>query len=80
MIHRLKLVLIISTGGSMTVKPYQTVGPAAQTYGYGFGVGNFGGTVSGVATNDLDGALAADFRWNHDWCQLLQIGFNQWRN
>ena len=37
---------VVSTGGSMTVKPYQTVGPAAQTYGYGFGVGNFGGTVS----------------------------------
>ena len=36
---------VISTGGSMTVKPYQSVGPAAQTYGYGFGVGNFGGPV-----------------------------------
>ena len=36
------------------------MGPAAQTYGYGFGVGNFGGTVSGVATTDLDGTLAAD--------------------
>ena len=56
---------VISTGGSMTVKPYQTVGPAAQTYGYGFGVGNFGGTISGVATNDLDGALAADSAGNN---------------
>ena len=36
------------------------MGPAEQTYGYGFGVGNFGGTVSGVVTNDLDGALLAD--------------------
>ncbi len=51
---------VISTGGTMTVKPYQSVGPAAQTYGYGFGVGNFGGTVSGAATNDLDGALLDD--------------------
>ena len=51
---------VISTGGTMTVKPYQSVGPAAQTYGYGFGVGNFGGTVSGAAATDLDGTLADD--------------------
>jgi hypothetical protein len=51
---------VVATGGSMTVKPYQSVGPAAQTYGYGFGVGNFGGTVSGVVANDLDGALLDD--------------------
>ena len=49
-----------ATGGSVSLKPYAPVGPAAQTYGYGFGVGNFGGTVSGVVTNDLDGALLAD--------------------
>jgi len=55
----------VTTGGSMTVKPYAVVGPAEQTYGYGFGVGNFGGTVSGVATNDLDGALAADGNGNN---------------
>jgi hypothetical protein len=54
-----------ATGGSVDLKPYQAVGPAAQTYGYGFGVGNFGGTVSGVATNDLDGALAADSAGNN---------------
>jgi len=46
-----------ATGGSVDLKPYASVGPAAQTYGYGFGVGNFGGTVSGVATTDLDGSL-----------------------
>ena len=54
-----------ATGGSVSLKPYASVGPAAQTYGYGFGVGNFGGTVSGVATNDLDGALAADSAGNN---------------
>jgi hypothetical protein len=54
-----------ATGGSVDLKPYAPVGPAAQTYGYGFGVGNFGGTVSGVATNDLDGALAADADGNN---------------
>jgi len=54
-----------ATGGSVDLKPYTPVGPAEQTYGYGFGVGNFGGTVSGVATNDLDGALAADGNGNN---------------
>jgi hypothetical protein len=54
-----------ATGGTVDLKPYQAVGPAAQTYGYGFGVGNFGGTVSGVATNDLDGSLAADSAGNN---------------
>ena len=49
-----------ATGGSVDLKPYASVGPAAQTYGYGFGVGNFGGTVSGVATTDLDGTLGDD--------------------
>ena len=51
---------VISTGGSMTVQPYQRVGPAAQTYGYGFGVGTFGGNITGSLSNDLDGALLAD--------------------
>jgi len=55
----------VGAGGSMTVQPYQSVGPAAQTYGYGFGVGNYGGTITGVLTNDLDGALAADGNGNN---------------
>ena len=50
----------ISTGGSMIVKPYQSVGPAAQTYGYGFGIGEFGGIVSGALTSALNGVLTAD--------------------
>ena len=48
----------VSTGGSISVIPYEKVGPAAQTYGYGFGVGQFGGTVSGSTTTTLNGALA----------------------
>ena len=48
------------SGGSCDVIPYEKVGPAAQSYGYGFGIGNFGGTVSGVATTTLNGALNAD--------------------
>ena len=48
------------SGGSCDVIPYEKVGPAAQSYGYGFGIGNYGGTVSGVTTTTLDGTLLAD--------------------
>ena len=48
------------SGGSCSVIPYEKVGPAAQSYGYGFGIGNYGGTVSGVTTTTLDGTLLAD--------------------
>ena len=50
----------LTSGSSATLKPYERVGPAAQTYGYGFGVGNYGGNITGSQTNDLDGALLAD--------------------
>ena len=47
----------ISTGGSLTVQPYQRIGPAAQSYGYGFGIGQFGGTVAGALTNTLSSGI-----------------------
>ena len=47
----------VSTGGSMTVQPYERVGPAAQSYGYGFGIGQFGGTVAGALTNTLSSGI-----------------------
>ena len=47
----------VSTGGSMIVQPYERVGPAAQSYGYGFGIGNFGGTISGALTNTLSSGI-----------------------
>ena len=52
---------VVGTGGSMTVQPYVTVGPAEQTYGYGFGIGEWGGTVSGAVTTTVNngGVLAA---------------------
>ena len=62
-----------ASGGTVDVKPYQRVGPAEQTYGYGFGVGNFGGTVSGVASNDLDGALAADSAGNNGSATQIRL-------
>ena len=50
----------VSTGGSLSVIPYEKVGPAAQSYGYGFGIGQYGGTVSGAQVTTLNGALLAD--------------------
>ena len=38
----------VATGGSIDVVPYEQVGPAAQTYGYGFGVGAYGSTIGGT--------------------------------
>src|SRR6056300_270084 len=49
-----------SSGGSVTINPFEVVGPAEQSYGYGYGVGNYAGTISGAAQSTLDGALAAD--------------------
>jgi len=47
-------------GGACSVIPYEPVGPAAQSYGYGFGIGQYGGTVQGSVTTTLNGALNAD--------------------
>ena len=41
----------VATGGSVGVTPYETVGPAAQTYGYGWGVGSWGGVAWGEAVS-----------------------------
>ena len=49
-----------ASGGSVDIKPYERVGPAAQTYGYGFGISQYGGTVQGAQTTTLNGALFAD--------------------
>ena len=50
----------VSAGGSITLKPYEPVGPAEQSYGYGFGIGNYGGTITGVVQTELNGSLNAD--------------------
>ena len=63
----------VSTGGTMTVKIYETVGPAAQTYGYGYGVGNYGGTITGALQNDLDGALSADTNGNNGSATQIRL-------
>jgi hypothetical protein len=45
---------VVATGGTMTVQPYAFIGPASQTYGYGFGVGQYGGTVSGASITTIN--------------------------
>jgi len=47
----------VSTGGSISVIPYEKIGPAAQSYGYGFGISQYGGTVSGALTNTLSSGI-----------------------
>jgi len=54
------LVGTVSTGGSIAVKPYEKVGPSAQNYGYGFGISQWNGSVSGAATSTLNGSLSAN--------------------
>ena len=49
-----------ASGGSVSVKPYERVGPAAQTYGYGFGISQYGGTVARSTNNNFNGSLSAD--------------------
>ena len=51
----------VGSGGTCDVTPYERIGPAAQSYGYGFGVTQFGGTVQGSASSTLNaGIVAAD--------------------
>ena len=50
----------LTSGSSVTLKPYVRIGPAAQSYGYGFGIGNYGGTITGSTSTELNGALNAD--------------------
>ena len=62
-----------SSGGSVTINPFEVVGPAAQSYGYGYGVGNYGGTITGAATSTLDGALAADTAGNNGSATQIRL-------
>ena len=63
----------VGAGGSMTVMPYVHIGPSEQSYGYGFGVGNYGGTVAGAEQNNLDGALAADAQGNNGSATQIRL-------
>ena len=47
----------VSTGGSIDVKPYEIVGPAAQSYGYGWGTDTWGTGGWGDASSANNVAL-----------------------
>ncbi len=47
----------VSTGGSLEVKPYETVGPAEQSYGYGWGIDTWGSGNWGEAASASDVSL-----------------------
>jgi hypothetical protein len=47
----------VSTGGSIEVKPYEQVGPAAQSYGYGWGTDTWGSGNWGEASSADDVTL-----------------------
>jgi len=47
----------VATGGSIDVKPYETVGPAEQSYGYGWGIDSWGNGNWGEAASASDVSL-----------------------
>jgi hypothetical protein len=47
----------VSTGGSLEVKPYEQVGPAEQSYGYGWGIDTWGSGNWGEAASASDVSL-----------------------
>ena len=47
----------VSTGGSIELIPYEPVGPAAQSYGYGWGIDGWGGGNWGEAASASDVSL-----------------------
>jgi len=47
----------VSTGGSLSVKPYETVGPAEQSYGYGWGIDTWSSGKWGEAASASDVSL-----------------------
>jgi hypothetical protein len=47
----------VSTGGSLEVKPYEQVGPAEQSYGYGWGIDSWGLGNWGEAASASDVSL-----------------------
>ena len=48
-----------ATSGGIRVQAYYSVGPAEQAPGFGFGLGQWSGTVSGEATTTLNGGINA---------------------
>ena len=47
----------VSTGGSLSIKPYEPVGPRAQSYGYGWGIAGWGNGNWGEAATASEVSL-----------------------
>ena len=47
----------VATGGSIDIKPYEQVGPAEQSYGYGWGIDTWGSGAWGEAASASDVSL-----------------------
>ena len=47
----------VGTGGSLSVKPYEQVGPAVQSYGYGWGIDTWSSGAWGEAASASDVSL-----------------------
>ena len=71
-----------TTSGGIRVQHYYPVGPAEQLPGFGWGLGQYGGTVSGEATTTLNGALLDDtanyrnFNYNNRCISVSNTGTN----
>jgi len=48
-----------ATDATVDIQPYEVVGPAEQSYGYGFGISTFGGVVTGGSDTGWGVAVAA---------------------
>ena len=48
-----------ATDATVDIQPYAVVGPAEQSYGYGFGISTFGGVVTGGSDTGWGVAVAA---------------------
>ena len=55
---------VLSSSGGIRVQAYYSVGPAEQAPGFGYGLGQWGGTVSGEATTTLNGGINAVNNYN----------------
>ena len=47
---------VVATNTFGTTQPYVSIGPSEQTYGYGFGAGAWGGTVTGAGSTTINNA------------------------
>tara|TARA_R110002012_G_scaffold1228_1_gene5056 strand:+ start:2341 stop:4569 length:2229 start_codon:yes stop_codon:yes gene_type:complete len=49
----------VTTQGTLDTEPYTPIGPSEQSYGYGYGLGQYGGSVAGAAADAIN--MAGNF-------------------